>query len=169
MHFDHDLVTRVRDLILERGRALQPEPNGHLAALEPPACTPELRAILHRVAPMAEAVFLMVNADGGCDESERRALRGAVRTLTADAVDDVTIDAMLKSFDESLERDGIEARISSVAAQIAADHADSEVTVDLAAAAILANGEATDPERSALELLAEEVGEDPDAAVAMLD
>jgi tellurite resistance protein len=169
MRFSHDLVTRVRDLILERGGAKPPRPDNPIAVVEPPDCTPELRAILHRVAPMAVAIFLMVSADGLCDEREHRALRGAIRTLTNDSLDDTTIDLMLASFGDALGREGLEGRIAYVASQIAADPADREVTVELAAATILADGEASDPERAALELLAEEVGADPDAAVAILD
>lgn len=169
MQLDPELTKRVRDLILERGNALPARPGNPLSAIEPPACTPELRAILHRVAPMAEALFLMVNADGVCDESEHRALRGAVRTLTADALDDRTIDSLFATFGDSLVRDGIDGRVAYVAGQIAADRVDRQVTLELAAAAILSDGPATPVERNALERLAEEVGADPDAALAMLD
>ena len=51
---------------------------------------------------------------------------------------------------------------------IAPDRADSRATIELAAALILDGGEVTDSERKALELLAEETGQDPDAALALL-
>jgi tellurite resistance protein len=76
---------------------------------------------------------------------------------------------MFASFRNSLAGDGIDGRVSSVARQIAADHADSKVTLELAAAAILSDGPAAPAERAALEQLAEELGADPDAALAMLD
>ena len=39
MQFSHELVTGVRDLILERGGAKPPRPDNPMAVVEPPDCT----------------------------------------------------------------------------------------------------------------------------------
>lgn len=160
------LTQRVRALIADRGRhSLVPED----PRFEGVCPTPEMAAVLNRVAPIAEALYLMMSADGMCSFDERIALRGALRTITDDELSKPAITALLAKFDASLEAQGLQERLSRVAAQIAGDRADSKVAVELAAALILADGEPTDDERDMLQQLAEETGQDPDAALALLD
>ncbi len=163
--FDPALTHRVRDLIVDRGRvSLVPDD----PRFEGVCATPEMTAVLNRVAPIAEALYLVMAADGVCTLDERIALRGALRTITDDELSKPAIAALLERFDSSLGEASIEESLSRVAAQIAPDRADSRATIELAAALILDGGEVTDSERNALELLAEETGQDPDAALALL-
>ena len=127
-----------------------------------------MTAVLNRVAPIAEALYLVMSADGVCSFDERLALRGALRTMTDDELSKPAIAALLDRFDSSLEDEGLCARMSRVAAQIAVDRADSRATVELAAALILADDEVTESEREVLQQLAEETGQDPDAVLALI-
>lgn len=169
MRFQPELTLKVQELILERGRTRHAPLNASIVTIEPEDCTPELRAIIHRAAPMAEALFLMTCVDGVNDEVEHTALRGALRLITDDALPDDTIDAMLAHFADAFADEGLEARLESVAAQIAADRVDGEVVVELAAAAILADRTIDSQEREVLELLAEEVGVDPRRVRELVD
>ena len=168
MNFDPDLTRRVRALILEAGRTSPGAVDPRLVDVEPDACSPEMRAILHRVAPMAEVLFLIMSASGVNSVEEHVALRGAVRTMTDSALASPTIDAMLARFSESLMDEGFEGRFATVAAQLAADRADSEVAIELAAAMITVDGAVDPRERDALEELALQTGNDPDAIVSLL-
>lgn len=163
--FDPALTQRIRELIADKGRlSLAPED----PRFEGVCPTPEMAAVLNRVAPIAEALFLVMSADGVCSFDERVALRGALRTITDDELSRPAIAALLDRFDSSLGSQGLTESVSRVAAQLAGDRADSRATVELAAALILADGEVTDGERNLLQQLAEETGQDPDAALALV-
>ena len=164
-HFDPALTQRIRELIADKGRlSLAPE-DPRFDGVCP---TPEMAAVLNRVAPIAEALYLVMSADGVCSLDERIALRGALRTITDEELSKPAIRALLDRFDSSFRSAGLKANMSRVAAQLAGDRADSRATLELAAALILSDGEVTDDERHLLEQLAEETGQDPDAAVALL-
>jgi len=125
-------------------------------------------AVLNRVAPIAEALFLVMSADGVCTVEEKTALLGALRTITDDDLSKPAITALIDRLDSSLSSDGLSDRVSQVANQLAGSRTDSQVTIELAAALIVADGVVTDGEREVLEQLAEETGHDPDAALALL-
>jgi tellurite resistance protein len=164
--FDPALTERVRALIADRGRAsLAPED----PRFQGVCATPEMTAVLNRVAPIAEALFLVMSADGICTLEEKVALRGALRTITDDDLSEPAIHALVERLDESLGSERLSERVSRVASQLAGDRADSKVAIELAAALITADGLVTDDERHLLEQLAEETGYDPDAALALIN
>jgi thioredoxin-like negative regulator of GroEL len=163
--FDPTLTQRLRELITDKGRLTLVPEDPRFDGVCP---TPEMAAVLNRVAPIAEALFLMMSADGLCSFDERIALRGALRTITDDELSKPAIAALLERFDSALESEGARDSLSRVAAQIAGDRADSRATLELAAALIVAGGEVTAAERSLFEQLAEETGQDPDAALALI-
>jgi tellurite resistance protein len=163
--FDPTLTERVRALIADRGRAtLAPaDPRFHGVC-----ASPEMAAVLNRVAPIAEALFLVMSADGVCTVEEKTALLGALRTITDDELSEPAVAALIERLDASLTEEGLSDRVSHVASQLAGDRADSKVTIELAAALIVSDGVVTDDERRLLEQLAEETGYDPDAALALV-
>lgn len=167
MRFDPELTRRVRELIVARGARLSLPPPPELAGMERPG-TPEREAVVERVSPIAEALFLVMSADGVCQEEERTAIRGAVLTITDDELNSAVINSLLDEFHASLDAQGLEARLSYVAAQLSGDRVDGAVTLELAAAVITADGEVHPSERAAMEQLAEEMGVDPDRALALL-
>ena len=167
MRFDPELTQRVRDLILARGAGTPPRTDLELAGMGQDG-TPEREAIVERVAPMAEALFLVMSADGVCVGAERTALRGAILTVTDGELDGRVVDSLLGGFDRALDQEGHDARLDTVAAQLSGDRADGEVAVELAAAVITSDGDVHPAERAALERLAEDLGIDPDRALELL-
>lgn len=163
--FNPALTERVRDLIAMNGRMSLAPTDPRFDGVCP---TAEMAAVLNRVAPIAEALYLIMAADGICSLDERVALRGALRTITDDELSKPAILSLFDRFDDSLMSQGLEGSMSRVAAQLGADRSDSQVTLELAAALIMSDGEATPAERRALEQLAEETGNDPDRALALL-
>lgn len=127
-----------------------------------------MTAVLNRVAPIAEALFLVMSADGVCTLEEKVALRGALRTITDDDLSEPAIRALVERLDSSLGSERLSDRVSRVASQLAGDRADSKVAIELAAALITSDGTVTDDERLVLGQLAEETGYDPDAALALV-
>ncbi|MBT8470654.1 MAG: TerB family tellurite resistance protein [Deltaproteobacteria bacterium] len=163
--FDPALTQRVRQLIADKGRlSLAPEDS----RFEGVCPTPEMAAVLNRVAPIAEALYLVMSADGVCSLDERVALRGALRTITDDDLSKPAIAALLDRFDSSFESEGLRESMSRIASQIAGDRDDARATLELATALLVADGDVSDDERNLLQQLAEETGQDPDAALALL-
>ena len=163
--FDPALTERVRALIADRGRASLAPSDPRFQGV---CATPEMTAVLNRVAPIAEALFLAMSVDGVCTIDEKTVLLGALRTITDDELSEPAIAALLERLDASLLDERTSDRIGRVASQLAADRADSAAAIELAAALIMADGIVTDDERQLLERLAEETGNDPDAALALL-
>lgn len=163
--FNPALTERVRELISSKGQMSLAPTDPRFDGVCP---TAEMAAVLNRVAPIAEALYLIMAADGVCNLDERIALRGALRTITDDELSKPAIMSLFDRFDTSLVSQGLEGSISRVAAQLGGDRSDSQVTLELAAALILSDGEVTSEERRALEQLAEETGNDPDRALRLL-
>ena len=90
-------ITRLRDALLQSGRrpsmlvssAYETLTREGLLSLE------EIAA-LNRVDPLAETMFLMMAADGTLADSERDAVRGAIRGLTDNVLRSGTIKVMME-------------------------------------------------------------------------
>lgn len=167
MRLDPELTRRVRDLILARGQGPSSPTELELTGFGQDGA-PERNAVIARVAPMAEALFLAMSADGICAGAERTALRGAILTVTDGELDDAAIDSLLQRFDRALHDEGLDARLDAVASQLSRYRADGEVAVELAAAVMIADGQVDPAERAVLERLAEDLGIDPDRVLALL-
>lgn len=144
---DTELVRRMRDQLMANGRPSLAPPPPHAA--DPEALPPFEAASLARIAPLAELLFLMMSADGRLESREIATMRGAVRTLTDGMLGGATTDALVTRFEESLEREGLDARLEVVTGQLAADRDDAEVGVMLAASVALAD-ESVGPDERAL-------------------
>lgn len=141
-------IERLRDKLLARGR-----PSLHPSPL-PPA-TPELQALTERVRPFAEVMYLVLASDSKITENERAVLRGALRSLTEDALSSSTLDAMLQEFEELSEQQGLEVRLDHLASELYADRADAKLALGLATAAADSDEGIADHEREVIEALAE--------------
>lgn len=140
----------LRDRLLGMGRAsLIPRP---LADDE------TARALYARLRPFAEAVFLVIAADGRLEAREVEVLRGALRALTAGELGGAAVEAMLAEFRASLAREGREIRLDRVAAEVYGDRDDVELMLSLAGAAALANGCVEPAEHEVIAALAERLG-----------
>ncbi|MGB5809619.1 MAG: hypothetical protein WBG86_03760, partial [Polyangiales bacterium] len=133
MRFDPDLTRKVREFILARGTDAGERKVPELDGFQEPG-TPERDALMRRVAPLTEALFLVMSADGLCQRDERTALRGAMRTLTDGKLDDAGFDRLLEGFAQSIADEGLDARIGFVAAQLSVASVDTAVALELAAA-----------------------------------
>jgi tellurite resistance protein len=78
--------------------------------------------------------------------------------LTAGELGGSALDAMLKEFAASLQRDGRELRLDRVASEIYGDRDDVELAVSLVSAAALANGCIEPAEDEVIVELAERLG-----------
>lgn len=143
---DHRLDA-LKDRLLRQGRpSLVPRALGGGVAEQ---------SSLLRLRPFAEAVFLVVASDGHIDEREADVLRGVLRALTDGQLGGAALQALVADFQLALEREGIEARLDSLAAALYADRDDAELAVALALAAALANGHIVSSEGDVIHGLAE--------------
>jgi tellurite resistance protein len=108
--------------------------------------------------PYAEAIYLVIAADGVHTPEERDALLGAIRYLTEGELGAQAADHMIVRFQRELERDGIELRLDEVASRVCREPEDRELALSLAAAAAMADGQPGPTEESAVVGLAERLG-----------
>jgi hypothetical protein len=147
-------VDRLRDKLLERGTASQRPPP--LAAKAEPK--PEALAMTQRVRPFAEAMYLVLAADGAIGERERDVLRGAVRSLTDGMLSSASMEAMLAEFERGRALQGVESRLDTVAAALYDDRSDAELALGLMAAAGKADGRMAAAEQAIIVALGERLG-----------
>lgn len=110
-----------------------------------------------------EAAFLVANADGEFDQTERTAFEHVVVEACGGAVLGGQIAALVADLSDQLEEDGIDKRITMVARSVAKSEQQRDV---LRIAGLLAHvsGDVSDSERAVLGKLASSFGLD-DAAV----
>jgi len=153
---DPATLAQLRHALRERGQPSLPPPPPEPGSAPPaPASADDVHAAAARVAPICELLFLMMSADGHCDDTERELLRGAMRALTDGQLRSAVIEAMLAEFERALVEQGRAARVMHVTAQLSGDRADAEAAFALAAAIALAD-DVADPREVAL---LNEVGE----------
>jgi len=154
MQLDTQSILRLRDALLERS-GLQALPKGHQPLDE---ASPEIRALVARVEPMGEALFLMMVIDGETEPQERQSLERAIQILTAEGLSSGSLDQLFAEYEERFRTQGAESRMTQVGAQLCADREDAEATLMLAAAIALADGSVALSESKMLEGLSEWLG-----------
>ena len=104
---------------------------------------------------MVEGAFLVANADGDFDATERAAFQHVVVTACAGAVAERQVSALLADLQDQFEEDGLDKRIQMVARSIAReDHAREVLRVSSLLAHV--SGGVSAVERSALDKLCSE-------------
>jgi hypothetical protein len=98
----------------------------------------------------------MVANGGGA--KEELALRGVVRALSADALDDSQISQLFQDFKEKLERSGRAARLADLSSRFGLDRVAAESAFTLAATLLVADNQVTEHEKETLANLAVELG-----------
>jgi len=131
--------------------------------------SPEEMSALNRVDPLAETMFLMMAADGKLEESERDAVRGAVRGLSDNILRSGTINVMLENYQKRLSEQGRDERLREIADEIAEEPSEAEGAFALAAAVALADDEVAEEENAFINQLAEWFGIPPERAAEILD
>jgi tellurite resistance protein len=128
----------------------------------------ELHA-LSRVDPVAETMFLMMAADGKLSAEERVAIRGAIRGLTGDALQDGIIDVMLENYQTQLVRDGREGCLKRIVSILGQSSEDAEGAFALAAAVALVDRRVDATETELIHQLAQWFGISATRAEAILN
>lgn len=163
-------IERLRDALLQSGRRPSVVLSSAYETLtrEGLLSAEELNA-LTRVDPLAEAMFLMMSADGKVADAERDALRGAIRGLTDNLLRTGTINVMLESYAARLAEQGRDARLQEIAGEIADEASEAEGAFALAAAVALADDEISEEENAFINQLAGWFGIAPERASEILD
>jgi tellurite resistance protein len=157
-------IVRLRDQLQARGQ----RPSVAL----PPGVSPDAAETLMVVAeygPLAEAMYLMMSADGEVGSEEREVLKGALRNLSGDTVRGAHIESMLDAAAKAVGKDGRETRLKEVVKSLSEDPARAEVAFVLAAAVAFADDAIADEENELLNEFAEALGIDEERANALLD
>ena len=154
MQLDTQSILRLRDALLQRS-GVKNLPEGHQPLDE---ASPEIRALIARVEPMGEALYLMMVIDGQADPQERQSLERAIQILTAEGLSAGSLNQLFAGYDERFQNQGAEVRMTQVGAQLCADKEDAEATLMLAAAIALADGNVALSESKILEGLSEWLG-----------
>lgn len=117
---------------------------------------------------VVESAFLVANADGEFDDTERFAFKHVVLTACHGSVAEVQVEALLADLHDQLEEDGQEQRISMIARTISKPAHAQEV---LRVSALLAHvsGGVSEVELEVLNKLAAALKLGPDAVKTALD
>jgi tellurite resistance protein len=148
-----DALHALRDTLLERG-----VPSLRLTKPASVENSRETDTLLQRVAPFLELLYLMMVADGKCDERERRLLQGVTRTFCGNELSSAAVDELLTVFDANKDAEGVEARLETVAGGLSADKLDAEAAFTLTAVMAVADGDMGAPEHALLRELAQMLG-----------
>jgi uncharacterized tellurite resistance protein B-like protein len=163
-------IERLRDTLLQSGRRPSVVLSSAYETLTREGLlSPEEAGALNRVDPLAEAMFLMMSADGEVAEVERDAVRGAIRGLTDDVLRTGTINVMLENYAKRLSEQGRDARLQQIASDIAEETSEAEGAFALSAAIALADDRVTDEENDFINQLAEWFGISPGRTSEILD
>jgi tellurite resistance protein len=163
-------IERLRDALLKSGRRPSVVMSSAYETLTREGLlSPEEANALNRVDPLAEAMFLMMSADGRVSDEERDAVRGAIRGLTDNLLRSGTINVMLENYAKRLAEQGRDARLQEIASDIAEETSEAEGAFALSAAIALADDEVTDEENELINQLAEWFGISPERAAQILD
>jgi len=150
MNIDTDAIRRLRDQLLEHYDSPGTVDAGQVAAVQ-------VEALLRRVDPFAETMYLVMIADGTPADSERRTLVAAIDILTNGALGLVAIESMLGRFEQNLSA-GAEARFAQLGARICADRDDRETAFSLGAVIALADEDVDVSENRALKWIRQYYG-----------
>jgi tellurite resistance protein len=163
-------IERLRDALLQSGRRPSVVLSSAYETLTREGLlSPEEANALNRVDPLAEAMFLMMSADGKVEEVERDAVRGAIRGLTDNLLRSGTINVMLEKYAERLSEQGRDARLQEIAGEIAEEKSEAEGAFALSAAVALADDDVSEEENELINQLAEWFGIAPERASEILD
>lgn len=170
MRLETKTIVRLRDALLQSGRRPSLVASSAYETLTREGLlSPEEVGALNRVDPLAETMFLMMSADGKVTETERDAVRGAIRGLTDNVLRTGTINVMLENYSRKLTSEGRDERLRQIAEEISEEPAEAEGAFALAAAVALADDDVAEEENAFINQLAEWFGLTPERASEILD
>ena len=150
MNIDTDAIRRLRDHLLAHDY-----PEGIGADY---VAVSQVEALIRRVDPFAETMYLVMIADGRPAERERRALVAAIDILTNGTLGSSDIASMIDRFEKALGGSGAEARFAQIGARICVDRDDRETAFSLGAVIALADEEVDVSENLALKWIRQYYG-----------
>lgn len=163
-------ILRLRDALLQSGRrpsvVLSP---AYETLTREGLLSPEEMAALNRVDPLGETMYLMMSADGVIDETERDAVRGAIRGLSDNLLRTGTINVMVENYAKRAKEEGRDERLRQIAEEISEEPTEAEGAFALAAAVALADDEIAEEENALINKLADWFGIAPERAEEILD
>jgi uncharacterized tellurite resistance protein B-like protein len=158
--FDHAFIERLSRKLLAGGAS----------SVVPRAMTDGLEelAAMERTRPFAEAMFLVMAADGEVVEAEREVLRGAIRTLSGGLLGTAAVESMVRGFERDLAQAGADWRMDLVASELYGEKEDRELALALVGAMAAADRDVSAAERRVMQELAERLGASSAEVRAML-
>ena len=170
MKIDRETVIRLRDTLLGQNAGTTPDgPSVFEGLNRAGSWSPEETALLGRVDPMTEAMFLMMAVDGSVADEELRVVSVALGALSSDGLGPETVQRLLQSYGERLRGEGWEARLQAVAEALPQASGEAELAYALAAAIALADGDVALEENDLLDRFSTVLGLSDDRCCALLD
>ena len=154
LNINTQTIRRLRDALLESGR-LDEQPGDINNETK---TDDRSQALMNRVSPFAETMYLTMMADGVAAESEKEAIRGALQVLTQGFLDESMLEKILERCQRLAREQGVEFRLQTLGAQLCADRQDRETAFTLAAAVAMADNQVVDEETSLVDSIAEWYG-----------
>ena len=160
MDIDTAAIRRLRDALLGKSTAGTSNTGA-------PSATGD--AVLRRVEPFAETMFIVMVADDHAATSEKQALGAAVGILTDGLVGPDGVRELIDRFRDNLTTFGAESRLARIGASFGADRDDREIAFTLAAAMALADDEVAISENRTLAWVREYFGISDQRALALIE
>jgi tellurite resistance protein len=158
----HDRLKSLRDTLRARGQ----RPSMIFPKAAPDVV--EAMQIVEEYGSLCEVMFLMMAADQRMRNVEREVLRGALDMLSEGRVRTAHMEAMIDAAAKRLAEQGIERRKAHTLEELSADPIRAELTLVLAAAVALSDGEIKPEEHALYDELAEGLGLEPARAEGIL-
>lgn len=151
MNLEAAAVLRLRDYLLHDHDVSRADVDSSPATVE---------AVLHRLKPFAELMYLVMATDGVIDAAERKTLLSALEVLCDNAVPGSHLAAMLDGFDQHVKELDVpvEYRVQNAAARIGTEKQDREMAFLLAAAVAVADDRLEEVERATMQTVRENLG-----------
>jgi len=150
MEINSGAIRRLRDHLLTDLNSSGPESQA--------GSVPAEEAVIRRLEPFAETMYLVMMADGEPAATERQALSAALGVLSDGQIRQPEIDSMLGRFEERARNAGGEARLAQLGAHLSADRDDRETAFCLGAVMALADNRVDVRENQALHWVQEYFG-----------
>lgn len=154
LNIDTQTVRRLRDALIESGRLEERSPVTNSGS----KIDDRSQALIDRVSPFAETMYLTMMVDGEAAESEKEAIRGALQMLTQGFLDESMLEKILDRCQTVAQEQGVEFRLQTLGAQLCADRQDRETAFTLAAAVAMADNQVADEESLLVGSIAEWYG-----------
>ena len=170
MKIETKTIERLRDQLMERGqRPTNVLSSAYENLTREGLLTGEEMEIIGEIDPIAEAMYLMMAADGTIADEEVDVVRGAIRDMSDSKLRSGTIKVMLDSYGDKMTAEGWEYRLVQVSNGLSRTTSAAEMAYTLVAAVALADKEVTLEENEVIDRFAELLGLTDSRCCELLD